>query len=61
MQKRKWLATEKIYGGSQLGREKGKKERMRERGGWWKTTNEPDDRKYSLAVVSREACLLYHS
>lgn len=31
MQKRKWLATEKIYGGSQLGREKGKKERERER------------------------------
>ena len=55
------MATEKIYGGSQLGKRKdmkererggeGEREREREREsiGWWKTENEPDDSKHSLA------------
>lgn len=30
MQNRKWLATEKIYGGSQLGKKKKKKEKQTE-------------------------------
>lgn len=54
MQNRKWLATEKIYGGSQLAQKRGGggKETETRRIGLRKTKNEADDRMHASAVVS---------